>query len=68
MLVKPKGKTKMINNMKLGESEAIALSATVISTKIFLTLPAVISDLVGCSGWMTILVSGLLTTIFFCLF
>ncbi|NLZ51729.1 MAG: endospore germination permease [Thermoanaerobacteraceae bacterium] len=55
----------MINNMKLGESEAIALSATVISTKIFLTLPAVISDLVGCSGWMTILASGLLTTIFF---
>ncbi len=55
----------MINNEKLGESEAIALITTIISTKVFLTTPSIIVNLVGCSAWMAVLVSGLITIIFF---
>jgi spore germination protein KB len=55
----------MINNEKLGESEAIAFITTTMSTKVFLTTPAIIVDLVGCSAWMAVLISGLVTIMFF---
>ncbi|WP_066636279.1 GerAB/ArcD/ProY family transporter [Desulfolucanica intricata] len=55
----------MLEKIKLGQSEAIALIATAISTKVFLAYPAIIAGYGGSAAWMIVLLSGLITLFFF---
>jgi len=55
----------IINQVKIGQSEAIALMVTVLATKVFLTYPAFIVSLGGSAAWQITLISGLVTLVFF---
>lgn len=55
----------MIKEGKLGIQEVISLSVITISTKVFYTSPAVLSGLVGNTGWLTTLVSAITALIAF---
>ncbi len=55
----------IINQVKIGQSEAIALMVTVLTTKVFLTYPAYIVNYGGSAAWQVSLFSGLVTLVFF---
>ncbi len=55
----------IINQVKIGQSEAIALIVTVLATKVFLTYPAYIVSYGGNAAWQISLISGLVTMVFF---
>lgn len=55
----------MVKVGKIGESEAIALLTTIITTKIFLSYPTIMISYGGSAAWMTVLVSGLTAMAFF---
>jgi spore germination protein KB len=55
----------MIKEKKIGTTEAIALLVTCVSTKIYLTTPAIYVNLGGNAAWMMIIISDLATLAFF---
>ena len=50
---------------KIGETEAIALLVTIITSKIYLTFPTVLVDYGGSAAWQIILLSGLVCLLLF---
>jgi len=54
----------MINEGKIGQSEAVALIVTATCTKVFLSYPAIMVAFGGSAGWMVVLLSGMLTLFF----
>ncbi|KAF1084441.1 Spore germination protein YndE [Sporotomaculum syntrophicum] len=55
----------IINQVKIGQAEAIALLVTVMSTKLFLTYPLIIVSHGGSAAWQIVIISGLVTLVFF---
>lgn len=55
----------MVNQVKIGQAEAITLLVTAMATKLFLTYPLVIVSHGGSAAWQIVIISGLVTLVFF---